>query len=132
MAMKIKNSELIMVDRALAYLSGENTKAWYPIARNIQKIAQPLKDLEEAQKGVYEKLCDKNEDGSVKPKKLDNGNEVMTFEDNAEELEKVMFELLEEEVDVDFYRFSYEKFGDCQLDSIKIQPLMDKVIHEEA
>jgi hypothetical protein len=123
---KVKNSELLVIDQALKYLSEQNTSAWYQISRNVKKIKPHLTTFQESHQSILDKYASKDNEGNISVSK-DGG---VDFGKNKTEADKLWKELLNEEINVEFYEFSVEKFGDSKLDPIAIEPLLDVVIQE--
>ena len=123
--MTITNKQLLEIEGALAYVSKEQTEAWYQVGRNIQRIKPFLERFGETRKEIIERLAEKDKDGNPKVE----GNNI-SFGENAEEFIEKFTELMEESIEVDFYVFPFDKFGSAKLDAIKVQPLMDIIVEE--
>lgn len=124
---KIKQKDLLNVNASLVYLSNEGTSAWYQVAKNIRIIKKHIMEYEESHKSIMDKLADKNKDGTVKV----NDKGQVSFGKNLDKANDMYIALMEEDVDVNFYTFSFDKIGDNKLESLKIEPLLDVIIVDE-
>lgn len=124
---KIKQKDLLNVNASLVYLSNEGTSAWYQVAKNIRIIKKHIMEYEESHKSIMDKLADKNKDGTVKI----NDKGQVSFGKNLDKANDMYISLMEEDVDVNFYTFSFDKIGDSKLESLKIEPLLDVIIVDE-
>lgn len=124
--MTITNKQLLEIEGALAYVSSQETEAWYQIGRNIQRIKPLIERFGESRKEIIDRLSEKDKNGNPK---VDGNN--ISFGDNAEEFIEKWTELMEESIEVDFYTFPFDKFGSAKLDAIKVQPLMDIIVDGE-
>ena len=124
---KISHKELLNLNMGLVYMSEVGTGAWYQVAKNIRVFKKHLLEYEESHKSIMEKLADKNKDGSIKIN--DKGH--VSFGNNLEKANEMYTSLMDEEIDVEFHKFSYDKIGDVKLDALKIEPLLDTLILDE-
>ena len=124
---KIKQKDLLNVNASLVYLSNEETSAWYQVAKNIRIIKKHIMEYEESHKSIMDKLADKNKDGTIKV----NDKGQVSFGKNLDKANDMYISLMEEDVDVNFYTFSFGKLGDSKLESLKIEPLLDVIIVDE-
>lgn len=124
---KISYKDLLNVNVSLVYLSNEGTGAWYQVAKNIRIVKPFILEYEESHKSIMEKLADKNKDGTVKVN--DKGH--VSFGKNLDKANDMYDALMNEEVEVDFYTFPFEKIGDVKLQSLRVEPLLDVVVLDE-
>lgn len=98
--MKITVSTAINISQALQIAAQSNVKGKtnYAIAKNLNKIRPILEDFDCVNKIRIDSFSKKDADGSP----LVNGQNV-DFGDNLEDATKAYKELMEKEIDVDFY-----------------------------
>lgn len=127
---KVKHKDLLVIDASLKYLSAQQTEAWYQIGRNLKKTKPLLTAFQEAHGEIIEKYSEKDKEG--KPILVGEGeNAEVNFGKNKEKADNLWKELIEEEVEIDFYKFPFSKFGEAKLDATAIEPILDIVVTDE-
>ena len=121
---KLKNREVLEIDQALAYLSQQNTSAWYGVSKNIRIITPLLKEIEASKLDIYKKYAKTNEKGNIET------DEKGVVFNNKEEADKMWVSLMEEEVEVEFFRIKLEDLKEFKLDASLMSLLVDRIIFE--
>jgi hypothetical protein len=125
-SVKIKNKDLLMINESLLYVSQQQTSAWYGVSKNLRTLKPLIAEINEGRSSIVDNLTEKDESGN--PLVGENKDLVWTDKESAD---KQWDELMDEEVDVDFFVIPNEKFGDeVKLDSIMLEPLIDIIIKD--
>lgn len=122
---KLKNKELMKIDNALAYLSQQQTPAWYGVAKNIRIITPFLVEIESSKQDIYRKYAEKDDFGNPIIK------EGQVCFENKEEADKIWDSLMNEEVDINFYKIKINTLEGVSLDAFVMEALLETVLIEE-
>jgi len=122
---KIRLEELLGIHQVLSYLFNSllQEKTHYWLDRVFEPIEKESKKLDESRKRLIDKYVARDEDGKpiLSPDKTK-----FEFEPNKlVTLEKEFGELLQEEIEIDIYKFKWEDFKD-----IKITGLMRRILKQ--
>jgi len=125
-SVKIKNKDLLMINESLLYVSQQQTGAWYGVSKNLRTLKPLIAEINEGRSSIVDNLTEKDESGS--PLVGEDKDLVWTDKESAD---KQWDELMNEEVEVDFFVIPNEKFGDeVKLDSMMLEPLIDIIIKD--
>jgi len=125
-SVKIKNKDLLMINESLLYVSQQQTGAWYGVSKNLRTLKPLIAEINEGRSSIVDNLTEKDESGS--PLVGEDKDLVWTDKESAD---KQWDELMNEEVEVDFFVIPNEKFGDeVKLDSMMLEPLIDVIIKD--
>ena len=125
-SVKIKNKDLLMINESLLYVSQQQTGAWYGVSKNLRTLKPLIAEINEGRSSIVDNLTEKDESGS--PLVGEDKDLVWTDKESAD---KQWDELMDEEVEVDFFVIPNEKFGDeVKLDSMMLEPLIDIIIKD--
>ena len=128
---KLTNQDVLLIFEALKYLSDKETKAWYGISRNLQKIKPLTKSYHELKNEIIEKCAEKDEQDKVKYSRTENGIEFSIIPDKLDEFREATNSLDNEEVkEIDWYKIKMDKLDDLKLDAVKLEVLLDIIIEE--
>ena len=123
---KLKNSEVLVVDNALAYLSQQSTPAWYGVSKNIRIISPFLKEIEASKKDIIDRYGEKDKEGNLV---IDEETNSPKFKDQ-EEVDKIWSGLMNEEVEIDFYKIKVDTLKDSNLNAGLMSRLVDVILEE--
>jgi len=125
-SVKIKNKDLLMINESLLYVSQQQTGAWYGVSKNLRTLKPLIAEINEGRSSIVDNLTEKDESGN--PLVGEDKDLVWTDKESAD---KQWDELMNEEIEVDFFVIPNEKFGDeVKLDSIMLEPLIDIIIKD--
>jgi len=125
-SVKIKNKDLLMINESLLYVSQQQTGAWYGVSKNLRTLKPLIAEINEGRSSIVDNLTEKDESGN--PLVGEDKDLVWTDKESAD---KQWDELMDEEVEVDFFVIPNEKFGDeVKLDSMMLEPLIDVIIKD--
>ena len=125
-SVKIKNKDLLMINESLLYVSQQQTGAWYGVSKNLRTLKPLIAEINEGRSSIVDNLTEKDELGN--PLVGEDKDLVWTDKESAD---KQWDELMNEEIEVDFFVIPNEKFGDeVKLDSIMLEPLIDIIIKD--
>ena len=125
-SVKIKNKDLLMINESLLYVSQQQTGAWYGVSKNLRTLKPLIAEINEGRSSIVDNLTEKDESGN--PLVGEDKDLVWTDKESAD---KKWDELMNEEIEVDFFVIPNEKFGDeVKLDSIMLEPLIDIIIKD--
>ena len=125
-SVKIKNKDLLMINESLLYVSQQQTGAWYGVSKNLRTLKPLIAEINEGRSSIVDNLTEKDESGN--PLVGEDKDLVWTDKESAD---KQWDELMNEEVEVDFFVIPNEKFGDeVKLDSMMLEPLIDIIIKD--
>lgn len=125
-SVKIKNKDLLMINESLLYVSQQQTGAWYGVSKNLRTLKPLIAEINEGRSSIVDNLTEKDESGN--PLVGEDKDLVWTDKESAD---KQWDELMNEEVEVDFFVIPNEKFGDeVKLDSMMLEPLIDVIIKD--
>ena len=121
--------ELKNIHAALNELMTTPTTAAYALIRNIQKVTVVLTEVEAAVKKLQERYAEKNEDGSMKTTKDEKGLETIVVADDQKEALRLDYEeVLKEQHDIAFIKFSGSKLETSSIAPAVLAPLLDTII----
>lgn len=119
----ITKNQLLSISQSLAYLSTKETEQWYAIAKNVRAIKPHLEDLQQFQKEIVERFADKDENGQIIFE--ERGTPKIS---NIDILNKTLYELGNETINVDFYTIEKESLFKYNLEPRYIEPLVDFIL----
>jgi Mg/Co/Ni transporter MgtE len=127
---ELKNKDILVINESLLYLNSMKTPAWYQISKNLRALKSALKEINDSKEDIVTNLSKKDDDGNV-VYTGDDETRAVVFE-NPEEADSKWKAVLEENATkIDWYKFSFDKFGDIELDALAIEPLIDVCLTED-
>lgn len=126
---KLKKKDVLIINESLTYLSQQKTSAWYQISKNLKLVKPHVLDINESREEIIKNLANIDEQGTVITKDQ-NGVTVIDWKDEKEAT-TLWDNILNEEINIDFYKFGIDKFKDLQVEAVVIEPLLDVCVVEE-
>ena len=122
---KIRLEELLGIHQVLGYLFNSllQEKTHYWLDRIFEPIEKESKKLNESRKRLIDKYVTRDEDG--KPTLSPDKTKFEFEPDKLVALEKEFGEFLQEEIEINIYKFKWEDFKD-----IKITGLMRRILKQ--
>lgn len=129
--MKITNKDLVRISQGLEHLSTQKTAAWYAVNKNKRKIIPFLEEFEKSRRDVMEKLAERDENGKIKTKIVEN-TEVLDISnpDLIHEIELALTNVANEEVEIEFHTAPISMIVNESHETQFIEPLIDTIFVE--
>ena len=133
--MKLTYPQLMEIKNSLDTLGKLNCGIFYELAKNKRKVAQVISDVQAITQELFEKFCDKNEDGTPKQFPVPNmpGQAQMRISDEKllTEYNKELQKVILDEYEIEFVKIPLSKFRGERLQADTFVPLIDTVVEEE-
>ena len=127
---ELKNKDILVINESLLYLNSMKTPAWYQISKNLRALKGALKEINHSKEDIVNHMSKKDDDGNIVY--TGEGEARAVVFENPEEADSKWKAVLEENATkIDWYKFSFDKFGDIELDALAIEPLIDVCLTEE-
>lgn len=112
MEVTLSLGQLKAVEASLKLLSNSKTKAWYGVAKNLQRVKNHSSYYDSMYDKIVETLAERDEQGNLVTNPEDPGLLHFNSEENKATFLKAVDSLMAEEVTVDFHQIKYSTIED--------------------